>query len=317
MLDARQAIQNARRPLVFGHVNPDSDCIGSVVVIATALQAMGKQAGIILPVETVSRKYRFLLELTRLPDPVDQPDLVIVVDTAMRNRINKPKDMPLPDAPICNVDHHLGNEKFGQFNWIDTSAASCSQMIYQLTRALGVTLNPAQATLLYAGLHTDTCGFSLAGTDHSALSIAAELTTHGAQVGWVCQKIYRSLSQSDFRLMQVVYANTRISPCGRFAWSTATNHEILSVGAKPIDIDEQVAVPRSINGVKIAALFSETKPGQVRINLRSEDEINILPLARYLGGGGHAQAAGAIIEGSLQEIADRVGNLAIDRKSVV
>jgi phosphoesterase RecJ-like protein len=219
--------------------------------------------------------------------------------------------MVLPDVPICNIDHHLGNEKYGQFNWVDTSAASCSQLVFLLTKALGVTLNPAQATLLYADLHTDTCGFSLAGTDNSALSIAAELTKHGAQVGWVCQKIYRSLSQSDFKLMQVVYANTQISPCGRFAWSTATNHEILSVGAKPIDIDEQVAVPRSIDGVKIAALFSETKLGQVRINLRAEDEINILPLAKYLGGGGHAQAAGAIIDGSLQEITDRVRTLAI------
>jgi len=311
MLDVQQAIENARRPLVFGHVNPDADCIGSVVVMATALKAMGKQVGVVLPVNTVSRKYRFLLELTSIPDPIEQPDLIVVTDTAMRNRINKPAEMVLPNAPICNIDHHLGNEKYGQYNWIDSTAASCSQMVAVLVKSLGVTLNPAQATLLYAGVHTDTVGFSLAGTDPNALGVAAELTKHGAQVGWVCQKIYRSLSQSDFRLMQVVYANTKISPCGQYAWSTATHQEILSVGAKPIDIDEQVGVPRSIDGVKIAALFSETRPGQTRINLRAEDDINLLPLARYLGGGGHAQAAGAIIDGDFQEIIDRVGELAV------
>ena len=184
-------------------------------------------------------------------------------------------------------------------------------MVYLLTKALGVKLNADQATLLYAGLHGDTCGFSLASTNHQALMIGAELAQCGAKVGWVCQKLNRSLSVCDFKLMQVVYANTRISPCGRLAWSTVTGEELAAVGANPNDIDEQVAVPRSIEGVKIAALFSETHSGKVRVNLRAEDDINILPLAKFLGGGGHAQAAGAILEGGFQEVVTRVMNLSI------
>jgi phosphoesterase RecJ-like protein len=252
-----------------------------------------------------------LLDLVHPSRQVSGPEMMIVLDTAMLKRVNKPKDFELPDIPVCNIDHHLGNERYGRYNWVDTTAASCCQMVYLLMRELGVTLTAAQATLLYAGLHCDTCGFSLASTDRQALMIGAQLAECGARVGWVCQRINRSLSVADFKLMQVIYANTQISPCGRFAWSTVTGRELSAVGASPNDIDEQVAVPRSIEGVKIAALFSETHSGKVRINLRAEDDINILPLAKFLGGGGHAQAAGAIMEGGFQEIVDRVMELSI------
>jgi phosphoesterase RecJ-like protein len=70
-------------------------------------------------------------------------------------------------------------------------------------------------------------------------------------------------------------------------------------------------VPRSIEGVKIAALFSETRSGKVRINLRAEDDVNILPLAKFLGGGGHAQAAGAILECGFDQIVARVRTLSL------
>jgi bifunctional oligoribonuclease and PAP phosphatase NrnA len=311
MMDVRGAIETAREILVFGHVNPDADCIGSLLVMASGLQRIGKRVSLVLPGASVSRKYRFLLDLAGPSDGVQRPDLVIVLDTAMLRRINKPREMLLPDAPICNIDHHLGNERFGRFNWINTAAASCCQMVYLLAQALNVPLDADQATLLYAGLHADTCGFSLACTDETALAIGAELARRGARIGWVCQKLHRSLSISDFRLMQLVYANTRISPCGRFAWSTATQDEMDAIGVKPNDIDEQVAVPRSIDGVKIAALLTETRRGTVRINLRAEDQINILPLAQSLGGGGHAQAAGAVVDGTFSEVVARITALAL------
>jgi phosphoesterase RecJ-like protein len=297
---------------VCGHVNPDADCIGSLLVMASVLEGMGKAVRLMLPETTVSRKYQFLLGLIPPPRPAGEPELIIVLDTAMLKRINKPREYELPDVPVCNIDHHLGNERYGRYNWVDTTAASCSQMVFLLVRELGAALTCDQATLLYAGLHCDTCGFSLASTDHQALMIGAELAGSGAKVGWVCQNLNRSRSVSDFKLMQVVYANTQISPCGQFAWSEVTGEELSAVGATPNDIDEQVAVPRSIEGVKIAALFSETQSGKVRINLRAEDEVNILPLAKFLGGGGHAQAAGAILEGNFKEIVARVRSLSLD-----
>ncbi|MFA5863731.1 MAG: DHH family phosphoesterase [Phycisphaerae bacterium] len=311
MQEVLKAFEDSHRPLVCGHVKPDPDCIGSMLVMSTALRGMGKAAGLLLPENTVGRRYHFMPEMVNPPGLVNEPDLIVTLDTAMLKRINKPKEYHLPDVPICNIDHHLGNERFGRFNWVDTAAASTCQMVFFLLREMGITLTAEQATLLYAGLHTDTCGFSLSSTDYTTLTAGAELARGGAKIGWVCQKLHRSLHLNEFKLMRVVYDNMQISPCGRFAWSTVTYQELNAVGAEPRDIDDQVAVPRSIGGIKIAAFFSESKSGVIRINLRAEDDINILPLARSFGGGGHAQAAGAIMEGSLEQVVDRVKQLSI------
>ena len=307
----RQAIADARRVLVVGHVNPDPDCIGGLLVLTAGLSQLGKASGLILPTETVNRKNRFLLQLLDPPGPIDGPDLIVVLETASKKRINLPKDFRLPEAPICNIDHHLANERFGRFNWVDTGAASTSQMVLHLLRGLEIQIDAVSATLLYAGLHSDTLGLSLDGTDAAALTAGAELARCGARIGWVCKKLHRSLSTVEFELIQLVYAHTRRSDCGRFAWSWASFEDLAGIGAKPCDVEEQVAVPRSIEGIKLAAFFSETKPGTVRINLRAEDRLNILPLARQLGGGGHAQAAGAVVEGALAEVMDRVQTLAV------
>ncbi len=323
MKDVKTAIEECNSAIVVGHINPDADCIGSLVVMTKALQDKGKDAKLILPLSSVNRKFRFLLdiipevcELNADDNALDLSeiscDLIIVLDTALKSRINIPDGFSLPNAPICNIDHHLGNELFGKFNLVDSQACAACQILYELLCFMGVEITAEQATLLYGGLHCDTCGFSLTGTDGRALNVAAKLAEAGANIGWVCQKLHRNLAISEFKLMQIVYKNTNMSENGDFAWSSITLDEFSSIGACPADVDEQVSVPRSIEGVKIAALFSEIKPGRIRINLRANDNINLLPLAKMLGGGGHAQAAGVITSGTISDVIEKVKSSVIE-----
>jgi len=316
MNDAAQAIQASRWPLVAGHINPDADCIASILVMHSALKSMGKLSRMILPAETVGRRFTFMLDLLGLgdrPDPGDRHDLIVIVDTSLRDRINLFDGYDLPaNVPICNIDHHLGNEHYGQVNWVDPGCGGTSQMVFTLLESLGSPITREQASLLYAGLHGDTCGFSLRGTSSETLRVASRLADSGADVAWVCQKLYRCLAESEFRLMRLVYDNTRVNSSGRVAWSTIGHDELINVGCGPDDIDEQVAVPRSIDGVRIAILFSEPVAGTVRMNFRSDEDLNILPLARSLGGGGHAQAAGLIKAGRLADMVDMIVSRAED-----
>ncbi len=315
------ALRNCRRPLVLGHVNPDPDCIASVLVMFTTLRGMGKDARALLPPELVADRFKFMLALTedvRAPSHDDEIDLIVVTDTALRKRFNLGNDYELPkSAKIVNIDHHLGNEKFGDLNWVDSSCVSATEMVFTLVEALRQTLTADQASLLYAGLHGDTCGFSLRGTSAKALRVGARLAEYGADIADVCQRLYRTMSQSEFRLMRLIYGNTRVTPCGQVAWSTVTYDELTAAGCKPKDIDEQVAVPRSIDGVRIAVLFSQGGDGEVRLNMRSEGSLNILPLAKSIGGGGHAQATGVMMEGPMTETVDSVVAKAIEYLAAV
>jgi len=307
------AIRKYDRIAIAGHVNPDTDCLAGCVVLHQAMLEQGKQCCLVLDVQHVPKRLSFVLDyvppkLAR-PEDLQDCDLLVVLDTAMKRRIGLPEGFDrtlLEDRRICNIDHHLGNESFGKYNWINDTAASTTQMVAEMLKALNWPINPRQATLLYAGLHTDSCGFSLDSVTTDSLRVAADLAGNHAEIGWICQMLYRNLTPEDIKLLHVVFANTTVDSSGMIAWSTVSTQELQDSGCTPNDIDEQVAIPRSIAGVKIAMLFSESKSGATRVNLRSEDAIDILPLACSLGGGGHAHAAGAIIESGLKHTVSMV-----------
>jgi phosphoesterase RecJ-like protein len=116
----------------------------------------------------------------------------------------------------------------------------------------------------------------------------------------------RSQRRSDFDLLRTVYRNTQTADGGRIAYSKLTHGEIIESGCTAADIDDQVSVPRSVEGIQLAALFTEGRPGKIRINLRGERGLNVLELAQKIGGGGHNQAAGAILKGQLEDVVTRV-----------
>ena len=305
------AIRAASQIALVGHVTPDADCVGSIAALWLALPELGKTAYAILPADTVARRLKYLLRHAGLAATAEAPpknfDLALVLDTAKDRRINLPAELgSRPSVPIINIDHHATNTQFGRWNWVVPQASSTSELVHRLLRALGCQITPTIATLLYAGIHSDTQGFSLVNTTAECLGVAQELAFAGARIAEVCERLHRSHSPQEFELLKQVYTNTRVSPDGRLAWSTLSYDEIRATGCNAAVIDDQVEVPRSIEGVLVAILFSEGERGRVRMNFRGEQGTGVLPLAQKFGGGGHYASAGARLEGTLAEVVDRV-----------
>ena len=189
-------------------------------------------------------------------------------------------------------------------------ASSTAELVYQVIRAAGRPVDPVTASLLYAGIHTDTRGFILAATTGAVLAVAAELVDAGARTAELGERLYRNRRAGEFHLLRLIYANTCLAAGGRIAYSTADYDEIAGCGCRAADIDEQVDIPRSLDGIMMAMLFTEGVRGRVRINLRGEGAVSVVPLASELGGGGHDQAAGAVLEGSIRQVLGRVLPLA-------
>lgn len=220
-------------------------------------------------------------------------DAVIVLDTAAAKRIGV---SPMPDLraelPVVNIDHHLTNDRYGRHNWVDPQATSTCEMIARLLPQLGRPFTPPIATLLYGGIHNDTLGFSLPTTTARSLAIAAELVSKGADAGLIGERLSRTQARSEFELLRRVYDHTRVTPEGIVAYSYVTYADVTECGCSPEDIDNQVSVPRSLAGVRIALFFSEGEPGVIRVNLRGEGDVSVIEVARHFGGGGHRQSAG-------------------------
>lgn len=308
---AVRAIRGAARIALVGHVTPDADCLGAIGGLWIALAELGKYPHAALPAGTVSRRLAFLVQHAGMTPAamheLKQCDLVVVLDTAKDRRVNlEGKLEALSGVPVLNVDHHATNPGFGKWNWVDAQRSSTSEMVFELIAALGCRITPTIATLLYAGMHSDTRGFALVNTTARSLAVAHELAAAGARVAEVCERLHRSYSRGEFELLRTVYANTRVSPDGRLAWSSLSTEEIAASGCAASDIDDQVEVPRSVEGIALALLFSEADTGKVRINFRGEGGVSVLELAQQFGGGGHRGAAGAMISGALRAVMEQV-----------
>jgi bifunctional oligoribonuclease and PAP phosphatase NrnA len=309
--DICAALRAARHVAIVSHVTPDADAIASSGALWLALPELGITPHLVLPESSVSRQLSYLMRYAGLRPAaaaeLGHVDLIVALDTAKDKRLNGEDHLAtLTKIPILNIDHHATNTQFGRWNWIVDTASSTSELVYGILRALGCQLTPTIATLLYAGIHTDTQGFALANTGPYALEVGHQLARAGARISEVCERMHRSRSKGEFELLSLVYGNTRVSDDGLLAWSTATHAEIAATGCRAADIDDQVEIPRQIEGIAVAILFTEGEPGKVRMNFRGERGVSVLDLATHFGGGGHRASAGARLTGTIPEIVARV-----------
>lgn len=275
--------------------------------------ATGRTASVYVNEDRVPSRLRFLFDIadvTMADDAAfEAADLVAVVDTSQPSRTDVPKSSPIDwcnRRQVLNIDHHFTNAQFGQVNWVVGDASSTCELVFEILQSLDFQIDRPTGSLLYSGILTDTGGFSLPNTTSKSLHIAANLTELGVSPVEMAETINRSLGQPQFELLKLIYKNTRIIDDGAIAYSTISHQALREIGCKPSDIDDQVNVPRTLAGIAMAALFTEVKPGRVRINLRGESNTEVASLAQQFGGGGHRQAAGVIFAGTLEEAVNQI-----------
>lgn len=314
------AIGAMRSPIVMAHVVPDADALGSMFATALAWADRHRKPLVSLPPGSLSQRLTFLFDMAKVqaarPEDFAIADGFIALDTAKKDRCLVGPALRETDwshgRPLVNIDHHSTNTRFGSVNWIVDAASSACELAYEVLKAADRPVNSTIASLLYAGIQTDTLGFSLPSTSAAALRVAGDLVELGADIGDLGERLGRSQRKSEFELLRAVYANTKIVGDGRVAYSSASFDEIHGAGCTAADIDDQIGVPRSLDGVVLAMLFSEGHRGKTRINFRSSGEVKIVGLAKEFGGGGHEQAAGAVLDCTLQAAIDRVVPRAVE-----
>ena len=309
-----EGVLGLRMPIIVSHVVPDADALGSMLAVGLGLSRDGCQTKVALADGSLSQRLSFMFDLADIAiadtADFDAADGFIALDTAKLGRCNVGAERKQTDwvanRPIVNIDHHATNTRFGRTNWIVSTAGSTCELAYYLLQAAKRPITPAMASLLYAGMQTDTIGFSLPTTTAPAMRACADLIDLGADVGVIGERLCRSQRTSEFDLLRIIYANTKVEEEGRLAYSSASYDEIHAAGCTAADIDEQINVPRSLQGVKLAMLFTEGRRKKVRINFRGSGEVTVVELAALFGGGGHAQAAGAILDCSLDDAMKQV-----------
>ena len=161
------ALAGMRAPLLIAHVVPDADALGAMFATARACASGTCQPTVALPDGSLSQRLTFLYDMAEVtvatPDDFSAADGFVAFDTAKKGRCNVGPALKDTDwsggRPMINIDHHTSNSNFGTANWIDPRAGSTAELVYRLIRAARRPIDPLAASLLYAGIHSDTVGF--------------------------------------------------------------------------------------------------------------------------------------------------------------
>jgi phosphoesterase RecJ-like protein len=297
-------LQQASRILLITHVSPDSDAIGSTLGLAHALRQRGKT---VTPacVDAIRDRFDILPGHTEVVMQASGTfDLVIALDCGDELRLGSIwTNLPDPKPFLINIDHHISNTHFGQNNWIDPSAASTAEMVLQLCDQLGVPLTQEIATCLLYGLVGDTLGFRTSNTTAQLLRYAERCMEAGAS-------LYDSIDHQFNRRSQALVcvwgkALNALKVKDRIAYTSISKamRDACGMGTADLGLSSFLI---SMNEVDRAAVLVEADDGRVEISLRAKREHNVSNAAVALGGGGHALAAGATIDGPLEAATKRV-----------
>jgi phosphoesterase RecJ-like protein len=205
--------------------------------------------------------------------------------------------------PKLVIDHHVPSEEPPSDLMVaDTTACATGELIYDFATVLGLEITPAVALPLYVAMLTDTGGFRFSNTSARCLSIAGQLIAAGVEPEEMYRRLYASLPVGRLHLLRDALATLEVDPEYGLSWISVAAGAPEQYGLRSEDLEGIAEHPRSIGGTKLALFFRDLGHNRVKVSFRSTGSVDVNAFAAQFGGGGHARAAGALINGSLEEV---------------
>ncbi len=308
-----EALKGASKVLIFPHVSPDGDAIGSAAALCRGLRLMGKEAYILVD-EELPDNLSFLnergLESTgKRYCSLDQGilgediDVSICVDCGELSRFPKRAETFEKGKLKISVDHHATSKPTFDLNYIDSHAAATGEIMFFLLKELGIKADKEIGEAVFTAINTDTGKFQYANTNKNCHLIMAELYDWGIDARQVSSLVYESVRLEKLRINNAAMESCEIleGKEHKAALAFVSQKQQEEIGVKPSETEEVVDILRSIQGVDIAVFLKEKEAGLIRVSMRAKGWGNVAEIAQKFGGGGHVKAAGCTLYMSLDE----------------
>lgn len=309
----RLLLKQRRRVVVTSHVRPDGDSIGSELGLAAMLDQLGVETTI-ANASTTPPRYGFLDPTSRIRylgtqisiEEMHSAELVIIVDTSAWEQLGGMAELVRTTrAPKVVIDHHVSEDDLGALMLKDTAAPACGAILAEAVEPLGCRLTAVVAEPLFVAMATDTGWFRFSSTDGRTLRTAAWLLDTGLQVQGLYSRLFEENTAARLKLAGRVLNALQLSHEGRVAWLAVSLDDLRSTGAIPQDTEDLVNYTLTIAGTVVGLMFIEQRDGRVKVSFRSRG-LDCTRLASAFGGGGHREAAGCTIVGTLADAQTQV-----------
>jgi len=303
-----ELFKEADEIVICGHVNPDGDALGSGLALASLLRATGHTVTCLLAQDTPPPELYAFLEDYRFvaaSEYTGQPDLFIAVDSPALSRLGCAEQVFKRAAKTLVIDHHPDYEGYGNYYHGSVSSAATGLLVWDILRESSITITRQAAECCYVALMTDTGRFAFQNTKAEVFRAAAQMVEVGVSPSRISSLVYQNKSISTVILESRLIERMRFSQNGQIAYSWITEDDFAELGLSRDDTEGLPDILRAIKGVEIAVLLRAEGNG-VRVNMRAKNECDVGSIARRLGGGGHAAAAGFSLDSSIEEVLDKI-----------
>ncbi|MCR1933958.1 DHH family phosphoesterase [Clostridium tepidum] len=305
--DILDKIKESNSIAITFHTSPDGDSLGSALGLLQGLRKLNKKT-YILSKEPTPETFKYLPyseEITGdVENPTEDTDCVIVLDCGNIERINAELDLQNKKYALINIDHHLSNDMYGDFNFVDTKASAVAEVVYKLLQKLEINIDKDIAICLYTSLITDTGSFRYPSTTSETHNIAGCLVDAGINFNLIHRKIFENKTFNRLKLYGKVLDEMYLENEKLCVMKVTKNmlEELNMEDAK--DTSDIISQGMQIGTVEVAVLFKEVEEG-VKISLRSKEYVDVRKIAESFGGGGHIRASGAFVKGKTLDIVER------------
>jgi bifunctional oligoribonuclease and PAP phosphatase NrnA len=300
--DIAGEIRRRQRFVVVSHTRPDGDAIGSSFAMAFALRALGKEVRVVsydmpAPPLLAQPGVSGIIVTKRVDDP---GDAVIVMECGDLKRTGVEG---LERGFVINIDHHPGNTLYGAMNWFDLSAAACGEMVFELIRELGVALTAEIATHVYVAILTDTGSFHYSNITPRTFEICRLCMEEGRiSPPAIARSIFDSNNLGRLKLFGAVLSRMDLDDSGRIATVYVDQQLAAECGGTYDDTEGISNLPLTVKEIVAVVFFKEQSSHEWRVSLRSKGDIDVNAVAKSFGGGGHKNASGCTVHGTLPQL---------------
>ena len=322
LVQMNQLISNANNILITCHKSPDGDAIGATLAWAEYLTSIGKEPTMIVPdqfpdfltwLPNSQKIVRYEKHRERCGMLFKIADLIFCLDYNTPSRVDE-MEQSLVNSPANRVliDHHLKPEVPAVLTISQPEACSTCELIFRIVWQMGAFEQQTKhfAVPVYCGMMTDTGGFLYSSTRSEIYFIISQLLTKHIDKDRIYRNVYHNYSEDRIRLMgYVLYEKLVYIPEYNAAFYTLTKDELRRFHFIKGDAEGLVNIPQQIKGLKLSISLREDtdKPNIIWVSLRSVDDFPCNLMAeQFFNGGGHLNASGGRINGTMQDAIETV-----------
>lgn len=289
----KKFIDEADTIAISAHINPDGDALGSALGLRKSLELYGKKTDVI-KISEVDDYLKFLPQIDFYKNPSKKEyDLFIIVDCSEFDRIDKAIEICKKSKKVLVIDHHEGGSIKTDLNIIHSDSPASCELVYEIIKRLNLPIDKEIATLLYAGLVTDTGRFLYSNISELTFYTAADLYKIGADFEMIYKNLYQNKEISKLQFENHLLNKVEFKK--PYALVGVSQKICKDFGVQMGDSESVVNMLRDLKGIEVACLVKEYGENEFKISLRSKDYLDVSKIARDNGGGGHIRASGFTI----------------------